>query len=223
MNILVVEDEDAIREAEVAYIRRAGYSTIEACDGERALVLSRQNTIHLAIIDVNIPSLDGLEVCRRIRQLSTMPIIMVTAKDGDNDELRGLEVGADDYIKKPFNPNILMARVQNLLRRHGNGSVKIGSLIIDPGTMIVTKDGNALTLTTTQFNMLFALISRPGIVLTRDQLIDIVYSDPFGHAIYDRTIDAHIKSIRKLIEDDPAHPLYIQTVIGSGYRFRGDM
>ena len=219
MEILVVEDEPAIREVEVVYLNKAGYSTIEATNGQAAIDVFREHGADLAIVDINLPLLDGLEVCRRIRQVSAIPIIIVTAKDGDDDELRGLQAGADDYIKKPFNPNVLVARVQTLLRRHGHKRLVFGDLVIDPQQMIVMKYGERRVLTTTQFKLLLALASQPNMVFTRDQLIGQVYSDPASHDIYDRTIDAHIKSVRKAIEDDPAHPQYVQTVIGRGYRF----
>lgn len=220
MRVLLVEDEPVIREAEAAYIRRAGYEAVEASDGQTALALFNLGGLDLAIIDINLPMQDGLSVCRYIRGRSMLPIIIVTAKDGDDDELKGLEAGADDYIKKPFNPNILIARMQNLLKRHGHGQVVVGDICIDPATMTVTKRGERVGMTVTQFNILQALASHPGVVLTRSQLLDAVYDDPAGHDIYDRTIDAHIKSIRKLIEDDPTEPRLIQTVIGRGYYMR---
>jgi DNA-binding response OmpR family regulator len=221
MEILVVEDEPAIREVEIAYLNKAGYSTTEVTNGQEAVDAFHKRGADLAIVDINLPLLNGLEVCRRIRDVSTIPIIIVTARDGDDDEVKGLEAGADDYVKKPFNPNVLVARVQALLRRYGHRRIVCGELVVDPEQMSVTKGGEPIALTTTQFNVLVALASRPDMVLTRDQLIEQVYSDPAGHAIYDRTIDAHIKSIRKLVEDDPAHPHYIQTVIGRGYKFGG--
>ena len=221
MEILVVEDEAAIREVEIAYLNKAGYRTRETANGAAAVDAFRNYGADLAIIDINLPLLSGLEVCRQIRQMSAIPIIIVTAKDGDDDELRGLQAGADDYVKKPFNPNVLVARVQTLLRRHGSTRLNFGELIIDPQQMVVMKNNERIVLTTTQFNVLLALASQPNVVLTRDQLIDTVYGDPAGHDIYDRTIDAHIKSIRKAIEADPAHPQYIQTIIGRGYRFVG--
>jgi len=220
MRILVVEDEPSIREAQAAYLRHAGYEPVEAGDGQAAIALFDRGGLDLAIVDINIPKQDGLAVCRHIRERSTMPVIIVTAKDSDDDELKGLEAGADDYVKKPFNPNILIARVQNLLKRNGRSRVAVGDLVVDPATMAVAKRGQPISMTVTQFNMLLALASHPGVVLTRAQLIDAVYDDPAGHDIYDRTIDAHIKSIRKLIEDDAAQPKYIQTVIGRGYCFR---
>lgn len=219
MEILVAEDEAAIREVEVAYLNKAGFSVTEATNGLEAFDAFEARGADLAIVDINMPLMDGLEVCRRIRAVSTIPIVIVTAKDGDDDELKGLEAGADDYVKKPFNPNVLLARVQNLLKRHSHGRITRGDLEIDAQAMQVTKQGRVVPLTTTQFNILLALAAQPGVVFTRSQLIDRVYDDPSGHDIYDRTIDAHIKSIRKAIEDDAANPTYIQTVIGRGYRF----
>lgn len=223
MRILITEDESAIREAEVAYLKRAGFTTLEAADGKTALALFRDHDVDLVILDCNLPEIDGITVCREIRKTSTVPIVVVTAKDGDSDEIEGLEAGADDYIKKPFNPNVLVARIERLLRRRGHSRVVRGSLVIDPDTMVVTKEYRPIYLTITQFNLLLTLATQPGVVLTRDQLIRQVYDDPGAHDVYDRTIDAHIKSLRKCIEDDPAHPIYIQTVIGRGYRFsRGE-
>jgi len=221
MEILVAEDEAAIREAEIAYLHKAGFSTSEAENGQQAVDIFRSHGADLVVLDINMPLVDGLEVCRQIREVSIIPIIIVTAKDGDDDEVKGLQVGADDYIRKPFNPNVLVARVQSLLRRHGHARIMRGEIEIDPATMQVDKRGESIMLTTTQFNILLALAMQPGVVFTREQLIDRIYDDPTGHDIYDRTIDAHIKSIRRAIEDDPAHPAYIQTVIGRGYRFKG--
>jgi DNA-binding response OmpR family regulator len=219
MEILVVEDEIAIREVEVAYLRKRGYVVSEYADGISALEAFRSYGGDLAVIDLSLPGMDGFELCRRIRENSTIPIIIVTARDGDDDELRGLQVGADDYVKKPFNPNVLMARIHGLLRRRSHARIVRGKLVIDPQTMTVTKEGRLVSLTTTQFNILLSLASQPGVVLTRGKLIEQVYDDATDHDIYDRTIDAHIRSLRKIIEDDPTHPAYIQTVIGSGYRF----
>ena len=222
MNVLVVEDEPAIREAEVAFLRRAGFETREAGDGEMAWQTFNDSPVDVVLIDINLPRLSGLELCRRIRAQSMVPIVIITAKTGDDDELHGLNSGADDYVKKPFNPDVLVARVQALLRRRPNGTVRFGDVSLDPTSMRVQKAGHDVSLTTTQFNLLHALASQPGVVLSREQLIDHAYSDPLEHDIYDRTIDAHIKNLRRAIEDDPARPRYIQTVIGRGYRLSGD-
>jgi DNA-binding response OmpR family regulator len=221
MVILVVEDEPSIREVEVAYLKKSGYTTIEAANGQAAIDLFRNKGADLLLVDLNLPKVNGLEICHQIRLESNVPIIIVTAKNTDDDELRGLEAGADDYIRKPFNPELLVAHVNALLRKKTSKQLTYQGLIIDPARMIVIKDGKHISLTTTQFNLLLVLAMQPGVVLSRNQLIDQIYSHPAGHDVYDRTIDAHIKSIRKAIEDDVAAPRYISTLIGRGYRFTG--
>lgn len=222
MTILIVEDEAPIREFEVTYLRDAGYRIIEAVDGQTTVELFEKHKPDLAIIDINLPKMNGLDVCKAIRTISAIPILIVTARDSDEDEVVGLTMGADDYIKKPFNPNVLVARVQALLRRHSTKQLQFKELIIDPETMSVTRDGESITLTTTRFNLLLALASHPKAVLSRAQLVDQIYSDPGEHFVYDRTIDAHIKALRQSIEVDPKHPRFIETVVGSGYRFVGE-
>ncbi len=224
MTILVVEDEPSIREFEVAYLNDAGYKTIEAADGQAALEICREQQIDLAVVDINLPKLDGFAVCKTIRSsASVIPILIVTARDSDEDEVKGLSMGADDYIKKPFNPNVLVARVQALLRRHDTTKqLRFNGLVINPETMLVIREGESITLTTTQFNLLLALAVRPRVVLSRAQLVDQIYSDPSSHFVYDRTIDAHIKALRQSMERDPKKPQYIETVVGSGYRFIGE-
>lgn len=222
MTIMVVEDEASIREFEVTYLRDAGYGTEEAADGQSAIDIFKSQKIDLAVIDVNLPGVDGFEVCKVIRSVSAVPILIVTARTGDEDEIQGLAAGADDYIKKPFNPNVLVARVQALLRRHTAKQLRFKGLVIVPETMSVIKDGTTITLTTTRFNLLLALASHPGSVLSRMQLVDQIYSDPTSHFVYDRTIDAHVKALRQSIETDSKNPQFIETVIGSGYRFIGE-
>lgn len=223
MKILVIEDEARIREFEVTYLRDAGYETIEAADGRAAIELFESQKPDLAIVDINLPGMNGLDVCKAIRKTSAMPILIVTALDTDEDEVTGLSIGADDYIRKPFNPNVMVARVQALLRRHDQTKqLHFKGLIIDPETMSAIRDGETVTLTTTRFNLLLALASHPRAVLSRAQLVDQIYSDPGEHFVYDRTIDAHIKSLRQSIERDPKNPQYIETVFGSGYRFIGE-
>lgn len=223
MKILVVEDEASIREFEVTYLRDAGYQTIEAADGVTAVELFKTQQPDLVVLDINLPGMSGLEVCGAIRAASTTPILMVTARDSDEDEVAGLSMGADDYIKKPFNPNVLVARVQALLRRNETSKrLQFKGLTIDPETMSVTRGDTSITLTTTRFNLLLVLASHPRVVLSRAQLVDQIYSDPSSHFVYDRTIDAHIKALRQAIETDPKHPQFIETVVGSGYRFIGE-
>lgn len=222
MNVLVVEDEAAIRESEVAFLHKAGYGTIEAVDGKQAIENFEIASPDLVVLDLNLPNLSGIEVCRQIRDRSMVPIIVVTARDSFDDEVRSLETGADDFIRKPFNAAVLIARVNKLLHRHNQGRLVYGNLTIDPQQLLVLKHNDPISLTTTQFNILYALAQAPSVVLTRQQLIERGYSDPTEHDIYDRTIDAHIKSIRRAIEDDPIHPQYVCTMIGKGYFFRGE-
>ena len=223
MEVLVIEDEAQIREFEVTYLRDAGYKTIEAADGQTALKLLEQHTPDLAVVDINLPKLNGFEVCKAIRKSSTLPILIVTARSSDEDEVAGLAMGADDYIRKPFNPNVLVARVKALLRRQDKiRQLRFKGLVIEPDSMSVTRSTGSVTLTTTRFNLLLALASRPKVVFSRAQLVDLIYSDPGEHFVYDRTIDAHIKALRQAIEQDPKNPQFIETVFGSGYRFIGE-
>lgn len=218
--ILLVEDEAAIREAEAAYLCQAGYDVLAVGDGAAALEQFDSVSPHAVVLDLSLPRVDGLEVCRSIRTSSHVPIIMVTARVSEIDELLGLDVGADDYLKKPFNPRVLVARVQALLRRAGTRPVKRGSFVVEPDKLLVLKDAQPIALTTTQFNIFYRLLAHPGVVLSREQLLDAAHDhDPGRRDVFDRTIDAHIKAIRKRIEDEPARPRYIQTVIGRGYRF----
>lgn len=219
MKILIVEDEESIREIEKAYLKRAGYTVLEAEDGEKALSIFKQEKVDLVILDLNLPKLDGIEVCKRIRVTSQVPVIMVTARVEEMDELIGLEIGADDYLKKPFSPSILLARVSSLLRRTAGNVIEIDDMRIDPQKMEVTMKDTVLKLTTTQFNILHLLASNPGRVFERDEILDKAYSDKLSSDILDRTIDAHIKSIRKLVEEDPTNPQRIVTIIGKGYKY----
>ncbi|MBN1915447.1 response regulator transcription factor [Candidatus Dojkabacteria bacterium] len=219
MKILIVEDEDAIREVEKAYLARTGYKIVEAKSGQEAMIKFRKSKFDLIILDLNLPGKEGIAVCREIRQISTVPIIMVTARVEEIDEIIGLEIGADDYIKKPFSPGILVARVNSHLRKAKRYSIKINGLVIDPEKMIVVKNNKIITLTTTQFNILYTLATHPGKVYTRDEILNHAYDKSLPPDILDRTVDAHVKSIRKAIEADPANPEYILTVIGKGYKF----
>ena len=220
MKILIIEDEDAIREVEKIYLLRAGYECVTAIDGKSALDKFYKQKFDLVLLDINLPVLDGIEVCKRIRSNSSkVPIIMVTARVEEMDEIIGLEIGADDYIKKPFSPNILVARVNAHLRKVEKAPLKINGIVIDPEKMLVMRDKKNIPLTTTQFNILYTLASNPGKVFTRDDILNRAYDKAIPPDILDRTIDAHIKSIRKVIESDSAKPEYILTVIGKGYKF----
>lgn len=223
MKILIVEDEESIREVEKAYLARAGYSVDEASDGEIAIEKFKNEKYDLVVLDLNLPKKDGIEVCKEIRKSSNIPILMVTARVEEIDEIIGLEIGADDYLKKPFSPNILVARVQALLRRMETKVIEIENLIIDPEKMLVEVNGKKAECTTTQFNILYLLAATPGKVFTREQIIERSNDETIPKDVLDRTIDAHIKSIRKLIEEDTKNPKYILTVIGKGYKFNDEL
>ncbi|MDQ6985983.1 MAG: response regulator transcription factor [Candidatus Dojkabacteria bacterium] len=219
MKILVVEDESTIREVEKAYLKRAGYIVVEAADGEEAISLFKKDKFDLIVLDLNLPKVDGVEVCKKIRESSKVPIIMVTARVEEIDEIIGLEIGADDYLKKPFSPNVLVARVQSLLRRLGSETIEIDDINIDAEKMRVQVNSEEVELTTTQFNILYLLAKNPGKVFTREEILNKAYDDILPNDVLDRTVDAHIKSIRKVIEVDTKNPKYILTVIGRGYKF----
>lgn len=224
-NILVVEDESTIREVISAYLVKAGHHVVEAIDGEQASNIINERKLDLIVLDLNLPKKDGIAVCQEIREgnsnNSRIPIIMVTARVEEIDELLGLEIGADDYVKKPFSPGVLVARVEALLRRLGDTKLNIGNLEIDPTRMLVLKDGVELKLTTTQFNILYLLARNPGRVYTREEILERTSDDYMGKDVLWRTVDAHIKSIRKAIEDKPDVPKLIVTMIGKGYKFNG--
>ncbi len=221
--ILLAEDEPALREAETAYLEKAGFSVIGCDSGAEALLVFEKQRIELVVLDINLPGLDGLEVAKRIREQSHVPIIMVTARKRDLDELIGFEYGADDYLKKPFNPHVLVARVQALLKRSGTKELHVPPFRINPDKLTLMKADQPIELTAMQFSLLYKLMERPGVVLTRAQLIDAAHAASYdAPEVFDRTIDAHIKALRQKIESDPAHPDYIQTVYGRGYRFAGD-
>ncbi|NLY45847.1 MAG: response regulator transcription factor [Tissierella sp.] len=226
-NILVVEDEKNILDVIKAYLEKENYNIITATDGEKALELFQTMDVHLIILDLMIPKISGEEVCKRIRDTSDVPIIMLTAKVDIENKIEGLNIGADDYITKPFSPKELVSRVKALLRRSYKGtrlltellSFNNNDLVIDKDKMMVTKDNTNISLTTIEFKILFALASNNSIVLSREQLIDIAFGNDYEG--YDRTIDTHIKNLRQKIERDPKNPEYITTVYGAGYRFEG--
>ncbi|MFA6553580.1 MAG: response regulator transcription factor [Patescibacteria group bacterium] len=221
MKILIVEDEESIREVLKEYLMREGFVVEEAISGEVAL-LKFNSSVNLVVLDLNLPNRDGIEVAKAIRKKSSVPIIMVTARTEESDELKGLSIGADDYIKKPFSPKVLMARIQTLLRRTDEPTISSNGLKIDEEKMLVIKNGEEIPLTTTQFKILHTLAKQPGKVFTRSELLSAVEDDNGLRQAMERTIDAHIKTIRKLIDDDPQKPKYIKTIIGTGYKFTNE-
>jgi two-component system, OmpR family, alkaline phosphatase synthesis response regulator PhoP len=220
--ILVVDDELKIFQIARDYLTHAGYDVLHAADGLSALQLFRAERPELVILDLGLPRLDGLDVTREIRKTSNVPIIMLTARTDESDKLIGLEIGADDYITKPFSPKELVARVRSVLRRVENlhpesDLLQCGGLLLDIPRMRATLNGRDIELTATEFQLLAFLARQPGRIFTRAQMLEAVH----GIAIesYERAIDAHIKNIRHKIEPNPREPLYILKVYGVGYKF----
>jgi two-component system alkaline phosphatase synthesis response regulator PhoP len=213
--ILVVDDEPQIAEIAGDYLRHAGFDVITAGDGARALELVRARRADLVVLDLALPVVDGLDVAREIRRSSDLPIIMLTARAQEDDRLRGLEIGADDYITKPFSPRELVARVRAVLRRAQKSDedvFRVADLVIDAPRMKITRNGESIDLTPTEFQLLLALARAPGRVFTRQQLLDVVRGSDADS--FDRAIDTHVKNIRRKLD-----PRYIISVYGIGYKF----
>jgi len=228
IRVLIVEDEAKIRELIADFLRERGYLVTEAASGEEALERFAQEQPGMVILDLMLPGLDGMEVCRRLRQVSTVPIIMLTARSDEIDKLLGLELGADDYITKPFSLRELEARMRAILRRlrdtgtTGNQKedktlLTYGDLVIDPVGQRVLVAGQEVHLTPTEFKLLVTLASNPGRVFSRMQLLDAAFGETYVG--YERSIDTHISNLRKKIEKDPNRPRHVATVYGFGYRF----
>ncbi|MCC7162802.1 MAG: response regulator transcription factor [Anaerolineae bacterium] len=219
--ILLVDDEPGIIQIARDYLEHAGYRVVSASDGKTALAAWRSAKPDLIVLDLGLPNLDGLDITRAIRKQDNTPIIMLTARGDESDKLVGLELGADDYIVKPFSPKELVARVRAVLRRMENASVgdliHAGDLTLDAPRMRVTLAGRAIQVTTTEFELLATLARQPGRIFTRAQLLDAVRGVAFES--YERAIDAHIKNLRRKIEPDPRAPRYLLTVYGVGYKF----
>ncbi|MEM8530629.1 MAG: response regulator transcription factor [Chloroflexota bacterium] len=220
--ILIVDDVYELVHGLSSYFRQAGFETQAAYDGETALELAQRTQPDLIVLDLMLPKMDGMEVCRQIRRSSSVPIIMLTARLEETDKLIGLELGADDYVTKPFSPREVVARARAVLRRtHGEQDneniIRKGSVVIDQTRYSVYVDEQPIELTPTEFSLLLALMRNAGRPLSRSQLLDAAQGDAYEG--YERTIDAHIKNIRRKIEPDPAHPQHILTVFGIGYKF----
>ena len=220
--VLVVDDEPIVREVVVRYLEREGFRTLEASDGDRARQLVERESPHLVVLDLMLPGTDGLALCRWIRAQSQLPVIMLTARGEEADRIVGLELGADDYVTKPFSPRELAARVRTVLRRstpapRGEDRLGFDGLAIDAATREVTKDGRPLQLTAKEFDLLWFLASHPRRVFSRDQLMDRVWG--YEAALDTGTVTVHIRRLREKIEEDPSKPRFLQTVWGVGYRF----
>ncbi|MGH2462786.1 MAG: response regulator transcription factor [Candidatus Limnocylindria bacterium] len=218
--VLVVDDEPRIVQLVRDYLERAGFAVSTARSGPEALMRARQDRPELIVLDLGLPGLDGLEVTRRLRRDSGVPIIMLTARDDETDKVVGLELGADDYVTKPFSPRELTARVRAVLRRHAGETdaelIRAGELVLDVPRLRVEVARREVSLTTTEFQLLTALARQPGRVFTRSQLLDAIHGEAFE--AYERAIDAHVKNIRRKIEPDARAPRYLLTVYGVGYR-----
>jgi len=233
--ILVVDDEPKIVQLARDYLEHAGFAVVAATDGRAALEAIGAAAPDLVVLDLGLPEIDGLEVTRRLRREGDIPIVMLTARDDELDKLLGLELGADDYLTKPFSPRELVARVRAVLRRSeasgvsgpskadsgpGGGLIRAGDVTIDVDRMRVDVAGRAVDLTPTEFQLVVALARRPGRILTRSQLLDVVHGVAFES--YERAIDTHVKNVRRKLEPDPRLPRYVLTVHGVGYRFADD-
>jgi DNA-binding response OmpR family regulator len=219
--ILVVDDELKIARLVKDYLSEAGFDVALASTGPAAVASARSQRPDLVILDLGLPGMDGYDVTRAIRAQSAIPIIMLTARSEETDRIVGLELGADDYVVKPFSPRELVARVKAVLRRAGGEvgteTLRVVDLVINLPHRTVERDGERIDLTTSEFELLRALASSPGRVFTRGQLLDSLRGVSFES--YERAIDAHIKNLRKKLEPDPRHPVYVLTVYGVGYKF----
>lgn len=226
--ILVVEDEEKILEVVTSLMEKQGYEVYQAEDGKKALEIFNNNEISLIILDLMLPDISGEEICMKIREKSRVPIIMLTAKIDEVNLLRGLDIGADDYITKPFSLMELVARVKVILRRSSEelkplykyNSFQNGDLYIDVESNIIKKKNELLNLTQSEWKILLSLLKYPNKVFTREELVTIALGSDFDG--YNRIIDTHIKNLRQKIEDNPKSPSYIITVFGKGYKFGGE-
>ena len=223
--ILVVDDEPRIVELARDYLEHAGFRVVTASDGRTALEMARRDRPDLVVLDLGLPGLDGLDVTRELRRDGSIPIVMVTARDDELDKLLGLELGADDYLTKPFSPRELVARVKAVLRRadrpvESADLIRVGELQLDVPRMRTEVAGTSVDLTPTEFTLLATLARQPGRIFTRSQLLDALHGVAFES--YERAIDSHIKNMRRKLEPDPRQPRYVLTVYGVGYRLADD-
>jgi DNA-binding response OmpR family regulator len=222
--VLIIEDEKELSKVLKAYLERGGYDVLTAERGDRGLSLWQEHHPDIILLDLNLPGMDGIDIAREVRQTDDTPLIMVTARVDEVDRLLGLELGADDYITKPFSPREVVARVKAVLRRTEKTSqpetkeIRIADLEIEPQAFSVLQSGAALELTPTEFSILATLAENPGRVFSRLQLLEACQG--VAYEGYERSIDAHIKNLRAKLGDDSKTPRYIETVFGVGYRFR---
>ena len=220
--VLVVDDEPIVRDVVVRYLEQEGYRTLQAADGEAARSLLEREQPSLVVLDLMLPNTDGLSLCRWIRERSDLPVIMVTALGEEADRLTGLELGADDYLTKPFSPRELVARVKAVLRRAArpgaeDGRVELGDLTVDARRREARRHGSALKLTALEFDLLWFLATNPNRVFSRRELMDEVWG--YTSALDTGTVTVHVRRLREKIEADPSKPRHLETVWGAGYRF----
>ncbi len=218
--ILVIDDDERLRGLVAEYLGGRGFTVETAEDGERGLELLRSGTIDLVVLDVMLPGPDGFEVMREVRKSSRVPVIMLTARGDETDRIVGLEIGADDYMPKPFNPRELLARIQAVLRRveiprEEPAVLSAGPIVIDADRRTVTLGDELVDLTTTEFEILRTLIANAGRVIPRERLMELARGEDF--AAFERSVDVHISHIRRKLGDDPRHPSFVKTVRGIGY------
>ncbi len=221
-NILIIEDEPELVKVLRSYLEQAGFTVYSSGRGDTGLAAWEQRQPDLVILDLNLPGMDGLDVARAIRRKASTPILMLTARVEEADQLVGLELGADDYMTKPFSPRLVVARVRALLRRASPNEqaatlLRLMDLEIDLNAHSVRRKGELVELTPTEFDLLVALAEQPGRVFSRLQLLEATQGSAYEG--YERSVDAHIKNLRAKLEPDPRHPMYIETVFGVGYRF----
>lgn len=227
-SVLIVEDEEKILDAVSSYFKSIGCNVYSVMNGSEALKIFNDKEVSFVLLDIMLPDMSGLDVCMEIRKTSRVPIVMVTAKVGEEDAIKGLDVGADDYIRKPYSLRELSARMETILRRseldakplYNTIKLNDGDLEIDLEAYSVRKQGKVISLTPNEFNLLVAFMKYPKKVYTREELIGIVMGEDYDG--YDRGIDTHIKNLRKKIEDNPKQPIYVVTVHGVGYKLGVD-
>lgn len=227
MKVLVVDDDEKILKVLTAYLEKEGYAVITAKDGWEAVDKARQLGPDIVLLDLMLPSLDGWGVCKEIRRTSDVPIIMLTARDAETDRIIGLEIGADDYVVKPFSPKEVIARMRAIFRRlqpssrrEGERVLQVGDIALHPGSRSLTVAGTAVELTPTEYKLLELFLAHPGQVFSRLQLIEKVQGYAFEG--YERTVDSHIKNLRKKLDAAPDGPYYIKTIYGVGYKLAGE-
>lgn len=223
LTLLLIEDDERLAQLTRTYLERQGATVVHCRDGESGLELALRNHFDAILLDIMLPGLDGIAVCQRIRQHKSVPIIMLTARGEEADRVLGLEIGADDYMAKPFSARELLARIRALVRRvrgelgPRKNTLAIAELTLDPGARRASRLERDLELTAYEFDLLYALASRAGRVLSREQLMDLARGN--ADEAFDRSVDVHVSRLRKKLDDDPRHPRYIKTVRGIGYLF----